>query len=314
MRENKYCSHYNVAYLLGQHIFYAIIITTMNKTKPQPIRNLAWSALQRLQFIEFRLLWEGHVNRSDLIAAFNISVPQSTLDFREYMDRAPGNMDYDKRLRHYFPTTTFEPALISDSAESYLSKLAAMGISGGGQSHPDLIGATPPFDILPSPERRVDRDTLQQLLKATRENLSLEIHYQSLTSQSPGWRRITPHALASDGLRWHIRAYCHVKEQFRDFVLGRIMGMRGEQPSEVQGTADTEWNEIVKVTIAPNPALTETQQKIIERDYTMKRGRAVIAVRRSLLFYLKRRLGIDSGMDKTPAAQQVVIVGIKPGK
>lgn len=286
----------------------------MSKMKPPPARDLAWSALQRLQFIEFRLLWEGHVNRSDLIEAFSISVPQSTLDFREYMDRAPGNMDYDKSRRHYLPTNTFKPIFISDSAEGYLSQLVAMGISGKEQIHPGLIGATPSFDILPSPERRVDRDTLQQLLRAIRENLSLEIHYQSLSSQLPGWRRLTPHALASDGLRWHVRAYCHVKEQFRDFVLGRIMGMRGEQPSEVQGTTDTEWNEIVKVTIAPNPALTVDQQKIIERDYAMKRGKVVIAVRRALLFYLKRRLGIDAGMDKTPAAQQVVIVDIKPGK
>ncbi len=286
----------------------------MSKTKPQPTRDLAWSALQRLQFIEFRLLWEGHVNRSDLIAAFSISVPQSTLDFREYMDRAPENMDYDKRRRHYFPTNTFEPVFISGSAEGYLSQLVAMGISGEEQSHPGLIGATPPFDILPSPERRVDQDTLQQLLRSIRENYSLEIHYQSLSTATPGWRRITPHALASDGLRWHVRAYCHVKEQFRDFVLGRIMGIRGEQPSEVQGTADTEWNEIIKVAIAPNPALTDDQQKIIERDYAMKRGKAMIAVRRSLLFYLKRRLGIGEGLEKSPAAQQVVITKVTPVK
>lgn len=286
----------------------------MSKTKPPPTCNLAWSALQRLQFIEFRLLWEGHVNRSDLIETFNISVPQSTVDFRDYMEMASGNMDYDKRRRHYFPTATFEPVFISDSAEAYLSQLVAMGISGNEQSHPGLIGATPPFDVLPSPERRVDRNTLQPLLGAIREILSLEIHYQSLSTATPGWRRITPHALASDGLRWHVRAFCHNKNEFRDFVLGRIMGMRGELPSEVHGTADTEWNEIVKVTIAPNPALTEGQQKIIERDYAMKRGKAVIAVRRALLFYLKRRLGIDEGMEKSPAAQQVVIVDIKPGK
>lgn len=280
----------------------------MSKTQQQTTRDLAWSALQRLQFIEFRLLWEGHVNRSDLIEAFGISVPQSTLDFREYLERVPGNMDYDKRLRHYFPTATFKPVFISDSAEGYLSQLVAMGISGEEQSHPGLIGATPPFDVLPSPERRVDRDTLQQLLRAMRENLSLEIHYQSLSTATPGWRRITPHALASDGLRWHVRAFCHAKNEFRDFVLGRIMSMRAEQPSEVRGSSDTEWNEITKVTIAPNPALAESQQKIIERDYAMKKGKAVIAVRRSLLFYLKRRLGIDDGIGKSPAAQQVVII------
>lgn len=283
----------------------------MNGLKLQK-RDLVWSALQRLQFIEFRLLWEGHVNRSDLMETFGISVPQSTLDFREYLERAPGNMDYDKRRRHYFPMPTFKSVFISDSAEGYLSQLVALGISGEEQSHPGLIGATPPFDVLPSPERRVDRDTLQQLLKAIREKLSVEIHYQSLSTATPGWRWVTPHSLASDGLRWHIRAFCHAKGEFRDFVLGRIMEVRGGQPSDASVESDAEWNEHVKVILAPNPNLTADQKKIIERDYSMKRGKAEIIVRRALLFYLKRRLEVDDGTTKTPAAQQVVITKIMP--
>ncbi len=275
------------------------------------IRDLVWSAVQRLQFIEFRLLWEGHVNRSDLIETFSISVPQSTLDFREYMERAPGNMDYDKRLRHYFPTPTFKPVFISDRAEGYLSQLTTLAVSGENQSIPGLLGATPSFDILPAPERRVDSITLQQLLKSMREGLSVEIHYQSLSSPNPSWRRISPHSLASDGLRWHVRAYCHRKEEFRDFVLGRIMDIRDAQASVISATADMEWNEIIKVTISPNPALTADQHKIIERDYSMTQGRTEISVRKSLLFYLKRRLGIDDGAEKPPAAQQVVIVNIE---
>lgn len=283
----------------------------MNRTDQQT-RNLVWSALQRLQFIEFRLLWEGHVNRRDLIDAFGISVPQATLDLKEYLERAPGNMDYDKRQRHYFPTASFHPTFISDNAEGYLSQLAAFRISGEEQSPPGLIGATPPFDILPSPERRVDTETLQMLLRAIREKLSLEIHYQSLSTAKPGWRRITPHALASDGLRWHIRAFCHVKNEFRDFVLGRIMRLRDEQPSNVSGTEDLEWNELLQVVIAPNPDLGDDQKRIIERDYSMTMGKAEIVVRRALLFYLKRRLGVDEGSLKTPAAQQVVITKIGP--
>jgi len=267
--------------------------------------------LQRLQFIEFRLLWEGHVNRSDLIEVFGISVPQSTLDFREYMERAPGNMDYDKRRRYYFPTATFKPAFISDRAEGYLSQLVALGINGEEQGHPGLIGATPPFDVLPSPERRVDRGTLQQLLKAIREKFSVEIHYQSLSTETPGWRRVTPHALVSDGMRWHVRAFCHSKGEFRDFVLGRIMALRDEQPSEVSAEMDADWNTHVKVVIAAHPNLPANQKKIIEQDYAMKRGKAEIIVRKALLFYLKRRLGAEDGAEKSPAVQQVVIARIE---
>jgi hypothetical protein len=286
----------------------------MSKMEQQRTRNLAWSATQRLQFIEFRLQWEGHVNRSDLIEAFGISVPQSTLDFREYMERAPGNMDYDKRLRHYFPTQNFIPVFISEHAEGYLSQLTALAVGDENQSIPELMGATPSFDILPTPERRVDSNTLQLLLKSMRDGLSIEIYYQSLSSPIPSWRRIAPHSLASDGLRWHVRAYCYSKEDFRDFVLGRIMDIRDEQGSNISATADTEWNEIIKVTIAPNPALTADQHKIIERDYSMVHGQAEISVRKSLLFYLKRRLGIEDGVEKSPAAQQVVITKIALAK
>jgi hypothetical protein len=284
------------------------------ETKNRHIRDLVWSAVQRLQFIEFRLLWEGHVNRSDLIETFGISVPQSTLDFREYMERAPGNMDYDKRLRHYFPTPTFKPVFISDRAEGYLSQLTALAVSGEKQSIPGLIGATPPFDILPAPERRVDSSTLQQLLKSMREGLSIEIHYQSLSSPIPSWRRVAPHSLASDGLRWHVRAYCYIKQEFRDFVLGRIMAVRDLQVSEISVVADAEWNEIIKVTISPNPTLSADQQKIIERDYSMKQGKAVLSLRRAMLFYLKHRLGVENSAGKSPAAQQVVISEITPVK
>ena len=237
--------------------------------------------------LSFRLLWERHVNRSDLIEAFGISVPQSTLDFREYLERAPGNMDYDKRRKFYFPTATFKPIFISASAEVYLAQLATLQASEEIQSPIALIGEKPAFDILPVMERRVDVDTLQKLLKATRAELSLEINYQSLSSESPGWRRISPHALVSDGMRWHVRAYCHTKKQFRDFVLGRIVSIRDEQPSEVSQVDDEEWNEMVSVSIAPNPALSLDQQKIIARDYEMKQGKTVLILRKALLFYVK---------------------------
>jgi predicted DNA-binding transcriptional regulator YafY len=107
-----------------------------------------------------------------------------------------------------------------------------------------------------------------------------------------------------------MRAFCHTKGEFRDFVLGRIMEVHGEQPSDASAEADEEWNEHIKVIVAPNPDLTVDQKKIIERDYSMKRGKAEIIVRRALLFYLKRRLGVEDGAQKMPAAQQVVIVKV----
>ena len=39
-----------------------------------------WGVEKRFEFIEFRLFWEGKINRKDLIDQFAISVPQSSID------------------------------------------------------------------------------------------------------------------------------------------------------------------------------------------------------------------------------------------
>jgi predicted DNA-binding transcriptional regulator YafY len=57
---------------------------------------------------------------------------------------------------------------------------------------------------------------------------SVEIFYQSMnrTRPEPIWRRITPHAFGHDGLRWHVRAYCHIDSKFKDFILSRTFKVR----------------------------------------------------------------------------------------
>jgi hypothetical protein len=46
---------------------------------------LRWSVEQRLEFIEFRLFWEGHVNRSDVMEKFGLSVNQASSDLNRYL-------------------------------------------------------------------------------------------------------------------------------------------------------------------------------------------------------------------------------------
>ena len=51
---------------------------------------LRWGVEQRLEFIEFRLLWEGGVNRSDITKHFGVSVPQASKDLTQYQGDRPG--------------------------------------------------------------------------------------------------------------------------------------------------------------------------------------------------------------------------------
>ena len=46
-------------------------------------------------------------------------------------------------------------------------------------------------------------------------------------------RVITPHALAFDGFRWRVRAYCHIRELFLDFVIARILEVEATERLKV---------------------------------------------------------------------------------
>ena len=59
-------------------------------------RSLRWGVEQRLQFIEFRLFWEGYVNRSNLIDKFGAPPNQVSGDLNRCIALVPDNMVYDK--------------------------------------------------------------------------------------------------------------------------------------------------------------------------------------------------------------------------
>lgn len=72
---------------------------------------------------------------------------------------------------------------------------------------------------------------------------------------------------------------------------------------------DTDWNAWVELRIAPHPALTPTQAKAIRLDYGISGGSATLRVRRALLFYAIKRLGLDTKPDaRPPHLQQIVLL------
>ena len=125
----------------------------------------------------------------------------------------------------------------------------------------------------------------------------------------PRWRWIAPHAIAFDGFRWHARAFCFGDEVFKDFLLSRILDIHGSRASDVMAEDDQDWHTFAKLEIGPHPALSETQAKVIALDYGMSGGKAEITVRRALLYYALRRLGLDTDpAARKPHEQQIVIL------
>ena len=269
---------------------------------------LRWGIEQRLEFIEFRLFWEGHVNRIDVMQQFGVSVNQASSDLNRYSALAPDNMVYDKSARTYVRGPDFDCKFRPPDAAHYLAQLRLVADDVLEREDcwiPDL----PPNASAPTPVRGIDPVTLRSVVGAIRRSEAIDVKYQSLSSPEPRWRWIAPHAIAFDGFRWHTRAFCLTDDCFKDFLLSRVLEIRGSRESEASADDDRDWHSEVTLEVGPHPALSETQAKVIALDYGMRGGKAKIKVRRALLYYALKRLGLDTDpAAREPHDQQIVLL------
>lgn len=258
------------------------------------VDKLRWGTERRLEFIEFRVYWEGGIRRADLTDAFGVSVPQASGDLSLYQELAPGNLTYDSSEKKYVATDAFRPRFCDVSADRYLAYLKD---AAGEQLKlaDSWMSQIPAAETMALPTRRVSADVLKQLVSAVRRNRSVEVFYQSMNQNSYErvWRRITPHAFAFDGLRWHTRAFCHRDNKFKDFVLSRCEEVRNEEGPSCDAAADHDWHELVDVVLQANPRLKPHQQMAIEQDYAMVDHRLRFSVRKAMLFYFEKFMRLD---------------------
>jgi predicted DNA-binding transcriptional regulator YafY len=267
-----------------------------------------WSVERRYEFMEFRLFWQGHINRGDLMEAFGISVQQASKDFANYIECRKSNLIYDKRLRTYLRGKNFKPRYFKPDAAEYFSQLQAVeqGLVPEAQS---WISDFPGYAATPVPARGVDPLILREVLSAIRDQVALKITYQSMSRPKPSERWIAPHALAFDGFRWHARAFCQNDGVFKDFLFSRIVEVGEQVDASSAAENDTDWHSEIILKIGPHPELSDTQRQAIEMDYGMVDGKAEIVVRKALLFYALKRLGLDTDPTaRRPRDQQIVLL------
>ncbi len=235
-----------------------------------------WNARERLLHIERLAYWRGWVRRTDLCGRFEISVPQASADLAAYMRLNPPALHYDRSSKRYAAADDMVCKLKKptfDDALSLVSSSALVSPADGQVARIDL------------PSRHIPLEAARNVIRAISGKLSLEIYYFSIHSATERWRWITPHALAHDGYRWHVRAWCPEDKEYKDFILGRISKTRSLSDAGLPAKPDEEWTTWVKLHFRPHQKLNPIQRKAIEHDYAMKNGRATLRVRKAMLGY-----------------------------
>lgn len=269
-----------------------------------PVR---WGVQRRLEFIDFRLFWDGRFNRRDLAETFGISAQQASSDIAQYTALAPENLVYDQTLKAYLRAPAYEPKLMHASAERYLLQLVA--IENRWMRHEDTwFDHTPPIENVSLLRKRTDARILLQILDAINQRGQLEIQYRSITGAPEPRRIIAPHALFHAVGRWYVRAWSAEHSDFRDYNLFRIDRAGEISEAEIDSALDFEWIHEIDLILAPNPALSESQQAALRGEYGMTDGRLVVTMRLSQTFYLMTEHNFDVEPDALPPGKQQLVL------
>ncbi|APX12433.1 WYL domain-containing protein [Tateyamaria omphalii] len=250
------------------------------------------SVRRRFEFIDFQLQWTGSIGRKALQDQFEISPQQATNDLTTYLDIAPRNMSYDPRRRSYVVGSRFKPKFSNGESSGFFLHLEMFhqGYRTAEEIWPTHL---PQFDAVAIASRKVDPKILRSVLDAIEAEACLEVRYVSLSSDSETIRTLCPHAIASDGHRWHMRAYDVEKDRFSDFVLSRIETANAFQEQFRQPRPDTLWEEKTALRLQAENNLSPKQREQIEIEYSMVDGVLELPVRKAMLFYYLRFYGFD---------------------
>ncbi|WP_419810257.1 WYL domain-containing protein [Bacterioplanoides sp.] len=263
------------------------------------------SVPQRFSVLETIVHWEGRLTIQQLETSLSISRSTAQKLVKEYRQTHPQHLSYDEHLKGYVPTSRFIPAYHDGGIGQYNGWLRARG------ENEFLI------DLVDTPLRQLEAELIRPILYAIRKRQRIDVCYRSMKNPSGAERIISPHSLIFDGIRHHVRAFCELKQDFRDFVLSRFVLDESDNPPLLSGPAsqtqehDRAWNALLEFAIEPEPRLSHTQQQLIAYEYQMtntgqNRWQRTLKCRAAVLQYLLRRLRLDLQQD-LPEAQQIII-------
>ncbi|GAD79534.1 WYL domain-containing protein [Vibrio ezurae] len=269
---------------------------------------MKWDQHQRFRLIELIAYWEGRLTTNHLCESFGIGRQQASKDINFYIQHISAtNLTYDRSIKGYVTSDTFEPKFITGNAQEFLNLLASQEANANIFAPMEFTGGA--ACSLPIPVREVNADHVRKILLAAKAGLRLEISYRSMNKPMAEKRVIAPHSIVCTPLRWHVRAYCEKNNEYRDFILSRFEG----QLTPLEGSTNTKqldakWQESVDIVFAPDPRLSDEQKVIISYEYDMVEGRFVVPCRVALLRYTLYALNVFLEYEDTVVGRQQLIV------
>lgn len=257
-----------------------------------PLSGISQTQKERLAYIEFRLYFFGTIGRADLMKRFGVAPAGATRDLALYKELFSDNIDFDTVSKTYVIKENFFPAF-EHVQERVLTALS----QGFGDGINPVAGSLIQCEM-PAALNRPKIDVLAPISRAIYLGKAVRLQYFSHSS-GESEREIVPFAIATDGLRWHVRAFDRKNQDFRDFVISRmsnpvVLTNKSVEKHE-KSDFDIQWNRIVELTLVPHP--DRKYPEISINDYGMQNGELHLKLRAAMAGYILRQWHIDCSPD-----------------
>jgi len=216
----------------------------------------------RFKAIETLIYWEGAVNATRLSKLFGVTVGNITKDMVNYRELYPDNLAYNKAQKRFEPTSNFQAHHTNSKWNEY-----ELFVSYYANIYRENFWSSSALELGPNSRFNAEPEIVRSVSQAISGKLTLDIEYFSMTSPSGTKRTIHPFALANSGLRWHCRAYDELRDEFRDFHLGRITKATVSSASNIDNKNDKPWHTNVELVVGPHPELSVAQKKVIMMEH-----------------------------------------------
>ncbi|WP_320823912.1 WYL domain-containing protein [Reinekea sp.] len=261
----------------------------MNDSTKPTLKEQSQPQQERLFYLEFRLYFLGHANRSDLQKRFGLKESSASRDIALYKKLAPENVVYDYGIKSYIPQESFKPLYAYTATQVLTALTHGFGDDYAGPKYPEIATEAPSQSPLPS------IPILAAITRSIHKEQSLAIEYYSEMTGHKA-QVIVPHALINSGTRWLVRAYDRSHERFVDFVINRVVNISGESDlpeDHERKESDAQWNKITEVRLKPHPALPFPDA--VGHEFGLHGGVLTMTCRSALKNYLMAQWSVDTG-------------------
>lgn len=258
----------------------------------------------RLSIMLTLLTWEGRLSNSRLRNLFGLSSIRASEWLRDFREKNPLWVSWEAKTKCHVATNAFFRKVLQGQADSLTRYVVLVGLPVAQQDavNQHLLWAAYPDLYTPKPK------FFSTLLLAIQLGKQVDIEYRSLTTPHPHHRTISPHSLVRAGRRWHARAFCHLKGEFRDFNLGRISAVKLQDCAGVIPVEDLAWNTFVQVRIGAHPSLTAEQAEVIRFEHFNETASMTQSCRAALVSYFIQdvKAAVDTSTQLPPDFQLAV--------